>query len=157
MSQNNSAVLVALAQVGITIAPNPRAATGWGWAISNSQLAQPWVGPYPTVDETISAVLGWLMTRAWKGTLCIHTHNADDDLAWRPAPNTSEPHSQSIELTNDNPPAHSGQPDVALDQALAQLAAIINALPDVAALLEAEDPTPLNDELLAPWRKALSE
>ena len=152
MGQNNSAVLAALADVGITITPDPRAATGWGWAISNEKISQPWVGPYPTVDATISAALNWLMTRAWKGTLCIHTHSADADLAWRPE--AARPAELIVPPTSD---LFSAAADAALDQQLARLAGTINALPGIDALLEAEDATPIDEALLAPWRKMFGE
>ncbi len=152
MSQNNSAVLAALADVGITISPNPRAATGWGWAVSNEKISQPWVGPYATVDETISAALNWLMTRAWKGTLCIHTHSADADLAWRPE--ADRPAELMLPQTNH---LFNDTPDAALDQQLAHLADEINALPDIDALLEEGDATPIDEALLAPWRKVFGE
>ena len=156
MSQNNSAVLAALADVGMTVSPDPRAATGWGWAVSNEKISQPWVGPYATVDATISAALNWLMTRAWKGTLCIHTHSADADLSWRPETQRSadlelSPIDELIDTVNKA--AH----DLALDMALAHLADEINALPDIDALLEAEDATPIDEALLAPWRKMFGE
>ncbi|KPV49983.1 hypothetical protein SE17_29560 [Kouleothrix aurantiaca] len=156
MSQNNSAVLAALADVGITISPNPRAATGWGWAVSNEKISQPWVGPYATVDATISAALNWLMTRAWKGTLCIHTHSADADLSWRPeAERPAELILPPIDelINNVNNAVH----DLALDMALTHLADEINALPDIDALFEAEDATPIDEALLAPWRKMFGE
>ena len=47
--------------------------------------------------------------------------------------------------------------DLALDMALTHLADEINALPDIDALLEAEDATPIDEALLAPWRKMFGE
>ena len=96
------------------------------------------------------------MTRAWKGTLCIHTHSADADLSWRPeAERPAELILPPIDelINNVNNAVH----DLALDMALTHLADEINALPDIDALLEAEDATPIDEALLAPWRKMFGE
>ena len=75
MLPNDAAIVESLAQIGIAITQSPKTGA-WGWSITNQMLVQPWVGSYTSPGEAISAVLTWLMAKAWKGMLCPYMHVA---------------------------------------------------------------------------------
>jgi hypothetical protein len=75
MQPNEAALAESLAQIGVAITQHPRTGA-WGWSITNEMLVQPWVGAFATQGEAISAVLAWLMAKAWKGVLCPYMHVA---------------------------------------------------------------------------------
>jgi hypothetical protein len=84
VTDQESAVIESLAQIGISITPHAQDGRGWGWSIENDKIIRGWDGPYPSAADATSAALSWLLEYARKGLVCHHVHSEpinDDPMA----------------------------------------------------------------------------
>lgn len=75
MINRETTIAEALADIGISIAPNARTG-GWSWSIQNDKIVRDCPATYATPSEAAQQALAWLVEYARKGLLCHHTHPA---------------------------------------------------------------------------------